>query len=87
MEILLKVVNFDIVSKDEIEQVAKMPFNPDLNGDEILDFYPKIRFRALFHPFSELIYYPKGSYYNARIIWRYIYSVLNQVVKLKRIVK
>ena len=84
VEMLLKVVNFDIVSKDEIRQAAKMPFNPDMNGDEVLDFYPKIGVKALGHPFSELIYFPKGSYYDAGGMWIAIYSLLNLMVKLKR---
>ncbi len=84
VEILLKVVNFDIISKDEIMQAARLPFNPDLNGDEILDFYPQIQFNALLHPFSKLIYYPKGSYYNAGGIWIIIYNLLNKVVEIKR---
>jgi predicted HAD superfamily hydrolase len=84
VQFLLRVVNFDIISKDEIQQAAKMPFNPDLNGDEILDFYPKIKAGSLLHPFSELIYYPKGSYYNAGGLWILIYKVLYRSVKLKR---
>lgn len=84
VELLLKVVNFEIVSNDEIKQVAKMPFNPDIYGDEVLDFYPEISIRSLFRPFSELIYFPKGSYYRAGGNWPYIYNILNQLVKYKR---
>lgn len=84
VEILLRVVNFDIISKDEIEQAAKMPFNPDINGDEILDFYPEMKNRSLLHPFSELIYYPKGSYYAAGRAWIVLYKLLSFLVKIKR---
>lgn len=84
VDILLKVVNFDIVSKDEIKQVAQLPFNPDLAGDEILDFYPKINVSALFHPFSKLIYYPKGSYYAAGKAWIALYGLLSHFVEIKR---
>lgn len=84
VQFLLKVVNFDISSKDEINQAAKMPFNPDINGDEILDFYPPIKVSAILHPFSELIYYPKGSYYNAGGLWVPIYKVLYGLTEVKR---
>ena len=84
VNILLKVVNFDILSKEEVEQAAKLPFNPDINGDEILDFYPKMKFRSLLHPFTELIYYPKGSYYAAGGIWIALYKLLSFLVKMKR---
>lgn len=87
VNLLLRVVNFDVVSKDEICQVARMPFNPDLNGDEILDFYPELKLSALIHPFSQLVYYPKGSYYHAGRSWILIYKILNQFVKLKRMKK
>ena len=53
VELLLKVVNFEIISRDEISQVAKMPFNPDLNWDEVIDCYPEMKGAALLHPFSE----------------------------------
>lgn len=84
VKILLKVVNFNIISKEEIEQAAKLPFNPDLYGDEVLDFYPKIKFRSLFHPFAELIYYPKGSYYAAGGAWIALYGLLSFLVRMKR---
>jgi len=84
VDYLLKVVNFKIISKDEIHQAAKMPFNPDLNGDEILDFYPKLSVHALFHPFSQLLYYPKGSYYDSGGMWILIYKVLIIMVHLRR---
>ncbi len=84
VEMLLRVVNFDIISKDEIKQAAKMPFNPDVNGDEILDFYPELKSSALLHPFSELIYYPKGSYYAAGGVWIALYRLLSFLVKIKR---
>lgn len=84
VDVLTKVANFDIVSMDEIKQVGKMPFNPDMEGNEILDFYPKLHLRSLFHPFTELIYYPKGSYYLSGRMWRVVYSFLYQMVKFKR---
>lgn len=83
-QLLLKVVNFDIPCKKEIELSAKIPFNPDLNGDESLDFYPEIHLSNLFHPFKELIYFPKGSYYKAGSGWPIIYRFLLLFVKMKR---
>ena len=84
VDVLMKVANFDIVSNDEVQQVAKLPFNPDLHGEEILDFYPEIHVNNLLHPFTELIYYPKGSYFRAGGVWPGIYKVLDKMVKLKR---
>lgn len=84
--LLCKVVNFTIFSPDVTVQLAKIPFHPDLQGDETLDFYPAIEFSALFHPFSKLIYYPKGSYY-INGIWRYLYPVLWFLTQMKRRLK
>ena len=84
VNILLKVVNFDILSKEEVEQAAKLPFNPDIYGDEVLDFYPKMKFSSLLHPFTKLIYYPKGSYYAAGGVWIFLYRLLSFLVKMKR---
>lgn len=84
VDILMKVANFDIVSNDEIQQVSRLPFNPDLHGEEILDFYPEIHADSLVHPFTELIYFPKGSYFRAGGIWPGIYKVLDEMVKIKR---
>lgn len=84
VDVLMKVANFDIVSDDEVQQVARLPFNPDMNGEEILDFYPEIHAKNLTHPFTELIYFPKGSYFRAGGIWPGIYKALDEMVKLKR---
>ena len=84
VNVLMKVANFDIVSNDEVQQVARLPFNPDMKGEEILDFYPEIHPSNLTHPFTELIYFPKGSYYRAGGIWPEIYKMLDEMVKLKR---
>jgi FMN phosphatase YigB (HAD superfamily) len=84
VDVLMKVANFDIVSDDEVQQVARLPFNPDMHGEEILDFYPEIHAKNLTHPFTELIYYPKGSYFRAGGVWPGIYKVLDEMVKLKR---
>ena len=85
---LFKIVNFDKRSKDYAREVAGIPFYPDLKGEEVLDFYPALKLSALFHPFSKLIYYPKGSYYNAGGIWIIIYKILYGLVQLrKKVVK
>lgn len=87
VQLLLKVVNFEVISSDVIKQAAVMPFNPDMNGNEILDFYPTIKLSAVLHPFSELIYYPKGSYYNAGKLWIILYKILYLITGLKRNLK
>lgn len=84
VDLLMKVANFDVVSPDVIKIMAKLPFNPDMNGNEILDFYPQIKASNLTHPFSELIYFPKGSYYRNGGAWPGVYQVLYGMVKLKR---
>lgn len=87
VDFLMRVVNFDIVSRDEIEQAAKLPFNPDLQGNEIFDFYPKLDFSAVVHPFSKLIYYPKGSFYRSGGLWVVLYKMLYFLVRIKRSVR
>ena len=84
VDFLQKVVNFKICSRDLVCQIAELPFQPDMYGDELLDFYPQIRWMDLFHPFSQLIYYPKGSYYRAGGIWIMIYQCLFFLTRLKR---
>jgi len=84
---LLKVANFDIISQDIICQVGALPFGPDEYGNETIDFYPTLPFGALLHPFSELIYYPKGSFYRKGGIWPYLYKMLFSAVKVIRSIK
>lgn len=84
VDLLMKVANFDVVSPDVIKIIAKLPFNPDMHGNEILDFYPRVKVSNLTHPFSELIYFPKGSYYRNGGAWPGVYQVLYGMVKLKR---
>lgn len=87
VDVLMKVANFDIYSNDIVLQVGKLPFNPDLDGNEILDFYPQIGLKNLVHPFSELIYFPKGSYYRSGGAWPILYKILNYLVELRRNIK
>lgn len=84
VRILNKIANFDLISDDINQLIAKLPFNPDMCGEEILDFYPQIRIASIFRPFSELIYYPKGSYYGKGGIWIVLYKILQKVVKIRR---
>ena len=81
---LLEVANFGVISKDVIKQVGSIPFGPDKYGDETLDFYPKLKFKALIHPFTELIYYPKGSFYCKGGVWVLLYKGLFAGVKVLR---
>lgn len=83
-DFLMDVVNFNVPSKDVTRQIAKIPFNPSIYGSESIDFYPKLKWGALLHPFSELIYYPKGSYYLSGYGWPLLYKALYFLVKLKR---
>ena len=84
---LLDVANFDVISKDIINQVGALPFGPDLYGNETLDFYPKLTFKALLHPFSDLIYYPKGSFYRNGGLWIWLYKILFSAVTYLRRIK
>lgn len=86
-DILFEVVNLKRMSKDVIKIMGTMPFNPDMDGHETNDFYPKLRFSALLHPFRELIYYPKASFYLAGMMGRVLYRVLYGMVELKRAIR
>lgn len=84
IDFLVRVANFDLVSKDELRIVGRLPFNPDLDGNEVLDFYPQIHCTDVFHPFTKLIYLPKGSFYRAGGFWPWLYKLLFRLVSLKR---
>ena len=81
---LMDVVNFYIPSKDVTNQIAQIPFNPAMDGSESIDFYPKLKWQALLHPFSKLLYYPRVSYYLSGNGWPLLYKMLYFCVKLKR---
>ena len=82
--LLLDVANFDIPSNDINKIIARIPFHPDLNGNEKKPFYPEAHISALLHPFSELIYYPKATFYLKGGAWPYLYKALFYAVKAKR---
>jgi len=83
--LLMDVVNFNVISKDLYRILAKIPFNPDLKGEERKDFYPQIHFTDLFHPFSKLIYAHKGSYYCKNgfyiILYHFLFSLVRRIRK------
>ena len=83
-DLLIRVVNFELLSKDVYRILSKIPFNPNIYGNEKEDFYPTIHIRDFLHPFSRLIYFPKGSYYCKNGFYILMYKFLYKLVMLKR---
>lgn len=86
-DFLLQVANFKVESKDIVECLGNIPFNPDMKGAETQDFYPRLSWKNLFHPFTELIYFPKGSFYRKGGMWIKFYDLLYRLVSLKRTIR
>ncbi len=83
-EALLKAACMERVSRDLIIQLAGIPFNPDMSGEERRAFYPDLQLSAIFHPFTQLVYYPKGSFYRKGKFWKLMYSILFTGVRMAR---
>lgn len=84
VDILYQVTNFRIRSEDVTEQIGKIPFYPDLYGNENGEFYPRLSIKSLIRPFRELIYFPRGSYYRTGALWPVVYRMLYGAVKIRR---
>lgn len=83
-KLLMRVANFDLKSDDVMSQIGAIPFNPDLDGNECRAFYPRLSVSALLHPFTQLIYYPKGSFHISGGLWKKIYCLLYWLVRKNR---
>lgn len=84
---LLRVANFSEASKELYDMIGDIPFNLDIKGGETKPFYPKLRIGDILHPFSKLIYLPKGAFYRSGHLGRVLYKILYFLVKIKRVAK